>query len=107
MVSSGSTIMTAMAPSTIWTARSCRSLLRASGVSANVAAMTRRGRSALGGAFHDQVGHEIHCERDGEEQDADHEQHLVVIRADGSLSELGGDRRRQRAHRIERALRDV
>src|SRR6185369_5963269 len=98
---------TAIRPSSTRTIASWRCFLRMSGVSANVAAMVSRGASALRGPLDDQIGDQIHRESDAEEQDADHEQHLVVVRPDRGLAELGGDRRRERAHGIERAMRDV
>src|SRR5690242_17548664 len=101
MASSGSTMANAIAPSTTRAIASWRCLLRISGVSAKVAAIVVSRSSALS-PLDDQVGNQVHRERDREQQDADHEQHLIVRRADGRLAELRRDGGRQRAHRVER-----
>src|SRR6266542_6306749 len=102
MISSSGTIMArVMPPNTHRANSSPRCFLRTNGVSANLAGGGVFHGSLPANAFHDQVGGEIHQERNAEEQDADDEQHPVMVRAFGRLAQLGSDGGGERANGVE------
>ena len=56
---------------------------------------------------HDEIGGQVDDERDREQENADDEQHLVVLRSDRRLAQLGRDGRGQGPHRIQHAGRNL
>ena len=61
----------------------------------------------LSDALHDQIRGQVDHERDGEEQDADEKQHLVMIGTFAVSPKLRGDGGGERANRIEDAVRNI
>src|SRR5262245_45408863 len=91
-----------------WTSRSTKALRRSTGPVANTA-RDRSSRSemlAATDAFYDEIGGEIHGQRDQHQHAADREQHTVVETAFDRFPELRRDGRGQRPRRIQHGVRD-